>query len=691
MLLVTGILNPAKGQVPGTDTLKQIQSIDTLHQVQLSEVMISALRTPMNISTVPYGVSIQQARVNTQGLSLAENISGLPGGLEVDARYNFAVGDRITNRGFGARTQFGVRGVRIVEDGVPVTFADGQSNLEMIDLQDISYVELLKGPGSSLYGNASGGVLFLHSFPVNPDIAFSSVSSTIGSNGLIRWNGSIGGRLGDIHVIGNMTNFQYTGFRDHASATYYRGYLKLTSALSLSDDLQILAGYVHFSALNPGALTFQESIQNPGMADSSSVSNAAGQSGYQGQVSVVWKHQCKDFSFFRLTMYDVVRSVDNPIIGKIVVLPQNSGGMDFIYGFKTRVGGILIPWSTGAELAFRLNHRINYMNNAGDQGMVILNQDEQITGTGVYIQTLVPVSKDIDIQGSMRFDATYFGVTDWLKDTLNSGNSGGRTMDRLSPAGGLVYRVAKVLNCFINVSTSFETPTSTELANQPDHAGGFNPNLNPSHAVEFEAGMRGKIKSILNYDFTGYLINTKDELVPYQVPSAPGQDFYRNAGSTVHRGLEIAIGLTPLHLLTLTWSTSYINAIYTKYNAGGINYNGNEIPGINQIRSVAELRFHSRQGWYCSAIFQSFGTVYANDANSAKTNPYLLTDFSIGHEDLCFGHKWINTFRLLTGLSNVFDVKYITAVTVNAVQAKYYEPGPGRTVYINLIWAFGKS
>ncbi len=686
-----GFCQPAEAQVTGQVSNYQVQKIDTLHQVQVPEIIVSALRTPVNISSVPYGVSIRQVPVNTPGLSLAENVSGLPGGLEVDARYNFAVGDKITNRGFGARTQFGVRGVRIVVDGVPVTFVDGQSNLEMIDLHDISYAELLKGPGSSLYGNASGGVLFLHSLPINSEIAFASLSSTIGSNGLYRWDGSLGGKIWHSRIEGNFTKFQYSGFRDHASADYERSYLKFTSSLSLKDELQIQAGYVNFSALNPGALTLQASIQKPAMADSSSVSNAAGQSGYQGQFSAVWTHQGNNSSFFKLTLYDISRSVDNPIIGKIVVLPQNSGGLDFIYGLKTRIGGTMIPWSVGAEMAFRLNHRINYLNNEGAEGMIILNQDEQIAGTGIFFQTLVPVTKKFDIQGSVRFDAIYFGVTDRLTDTTNSNNSGSRIMDRISPSAGLVYHVAKSVNCFINISTSFETPTSTELANQPGHAGGFNPDLNPSHALEFEAGLRGKINTGLNYEFTGYSINTKDELVPYQVPSAPGQDYYRNAGSTARLGLEMSIGWQLLQLLTVTLNTSYINALYTNYIVGGINYNYNKIPGIDQIRNVADLRLHSQQGWYCSALIQSFGTVYANDANSARTNPYLFTNLVIGKEDLNFGNNWIKTLRFSAGISNVFNVRYITSVTINAAEAKYYEPGPGRSLYVNLSLLFGEK
>ncbi len=312
------------------NTLAQEQKTDTLPQIQISEAVISALRSPYKESSVPFSVATMLIRRNTRGLSLAEDVAGLPG-IEVNARYNFAVGDRITNRGFGARTQFGVRGVRIVVDDMPVTFADGQSNLEMIDLQDLSYVELLKGPGSSLYGNASGGVLLLHTNMPGTDPFNSYISSTIGSNGLARWNGSVGGIVGKTRVSGVITHFHYHGFRDHASANFNRGIIKLVSNLSKADFLQMHAGYVQVNALNPGSLTKAEFNQNIKAANPSSISNAAGQDGNQVEVAGTWKHQKDTGSLFKMTLYGIHRSVVNPIIGKIVVLPQYSGGVDAIY------------------------------------------------------------------------------------------------------------------------------------------------------------------------------------------------------------------------------------------------------------------------------------------------------------------------------------------------------------------------
>ena len=416
----------------------QVQNKDTLSQVGLQEVIVSALRLPFKESSVPYSVSVINANANTKGLSLAEDIAGIPG-LEVDARYNYAVGDRITDRGFGARTQFGVRGIRIVSDDMPVTFADGQSNLEMIDLQNLASVELLRGPGSALYGNASGGVLILHSNEISEDRFLSSISSTTGSNGLFRWNGLIEGTLGKTEVSGSYSDFQYDGFRDHASAEYKRAIFKLVSNLSPADNLKIQFGYVNFNSLNPGSLTKQEADQDPEKANPACIGNAAGQDGNQAQLAGIWKHRSDSSSLFKLTIYGIHRSVVNPIIGKVVELPQYSGGTVASYNSRIRLAGKFLEWSAGAELAMRFNDRKNYVNNGGQEGNLIINQEEQVIGPGVFVQGLFPATTKLNIDACFRYDLIYFGVQNQLIPDASANHSGGRIMKALDPSIGMIY------------------------------------------------------------------------------------------------------------------------------------------------------------------------------------------------------------------------------------------------------------
>ncbi len=661
----------------------QSQNNDSLPRVGLQEVVISALRLPINEGSVPYSISLMNVRPNTQGLSLSEALAGLPG-LEVNARYNFAVGDRITNRGFGARTQFGVRGIRIFSDDMPVTFADGQSNLEMIDLHNLSTVEFLRGPGSSIYGNASGGVLILHSLPLSNDHFLSSVSTTYGSNGLFQWNGSVQSKIHNTHIFINYSDFQYNGFRDHSSAEFKRLKLNIISDLTTNDNLSIQAGYVNFNSQNPGSLTKAEADSIPAKANPSSISNAAGQDGNQAQVNGTWKHTSDSNTLFKLTVYAIHRSVVNPIIGKIVVLPQYSGGIVAACNSALTVMGKSLNWSAGAELSMRFNNRKNYLNVSGQEGSIIINQDEQVIGSGIFLQAVYPATSKLSIDACLRYDLYYFAVQNHF-----AANTGSRDMNALNPSLGLIYRIFNFVSFFANVSTSFETPTSTELVNRPDGAGGFNPNLNPARALEYEAGLRGVINPLLKYDIAAYIIQTNDELIPFQVPATPGQDYYRNAGSTSRRGGELSFRFLPFSFMDLSYNLAYIDAHYKEFVVKGFDYSGNKIPGISGIHQVAELKLHPGKGTYLSFLAENHGKMYVDDANSATSNPHTTFDLGLGHEGLSFGQSKQFKLILSGGISNLFNANYITSVTVNAAAGRFYEPGPRRTFYLNARLDFG--
>lgn len=665
----------------------QIPDYDSLPKVGLPEVEISAMRLPFKESSVPFSISLLDIRENTMGLSLAENLASLPG-LQVNARYNYAVGDRITNRGFGARTQFGVRGIKIVFDDVPVTFADGQTNLEMIDLQNLSYVEFLRGPGSSLYGNSSGGVLLIHSRDISENTFRSSVSSAIGSNGLFRWVGSVEGRKGKTAMAANYTEFHYNGFRDHASANYNRVFIKSVTDLSQKDKLQIEAGYVKFNALNPGSLTKAESVSDPTAANPASVANAASQDGNQVQLSGSWKHRTGK-SGLNITMFGIHRSVVNPIIGKIIVLPQYSGGLVASFNSESSFLGKSVQWSAGSETALRFNNRKNYTNNNGVEGIISINQKEQVAGSGLFLQAHYPEAAKVSLDVCLRYDLNYFGVSNMMPAVENA--SGNRLMKSFNPSIGIIYHLFKDTRFFANISTSFETPTSTELVNRPGGAGGFNPDLNPAHAIEYETGLRGYLNPGITYDVAAYFIRTKNELIPFQVETAPGQDYFRNAGSTIRRGGEATLRFSPVAVMDLISTLTYIDACYKKFTVKGSDFTGNLIPGINHFHWDTELKCHNSKGFCFSIKMENYGKMYVDDANSESTKTYTLVDLIVGHDGLTLGKNWKKSFIFSGGISNLFNRKFITAVTVNASANRYFEPGPGRTIYVNLRFEIGKK
>lgn len=666
----------------------QAQNKDTLSH-QLSPVIIQALRTPVPENSIPYSIGFLKPTHNIQGLSLAESVGTIPG-LDVQARYNLSVGDRIINRGFGARTQFGVRGIQIILDDVPLTMADGQTNLEMLDLLDISSIELLRGPGSSLYGNSSGGVLKIYSVPI-PEAPYSlSLSSINGPDGLFRWSGSAGVSFPKSRVLGKYTNFRYHGFREYSSADFNRAQVKLHSNLSSSDVLTFQAGYVDFNAQSPGALTSSEVSLNPRLANPFSVSNKAGEEGMEVQLSASWKHRYNSESSLQTIVYDSYRYVKNRIAGKIIDLPQTDGGINILYRNNLSLFQRKMVWITGLDAAFRFNNRKNYVNLSGDEGKLFMNQNENVFNTGLFTQLFIPVTPNLNAALSLRYDRTSFGVKDLFKDSVD--NSGTRIMAAFSPSAGLIYRFDQSINLFANVSTSFETPTSTELANRPGRNGGFNPDLQPSRALGYETGLRGIILKQFRYDISAYVIHITDELIPFEVlPDVPGgQVYYRNAGSAVHRGFETSISWNVLPAIWIQTALTLIDAKFKEYTQDGVSYAGKKIPGISPRRISAVVNYHFPFPVTVSVQMLNAKSLPANDANTIYAPSYTLFNLNASYGEIAFGENRNITLVLGGGISNLFDKKYISAVTVNANANRYFEPGQERVFFLNARLDFKK-
>jgi iron complex outermembrane receptor protein len=651
-------------------------------------IIVIALRTPADRSLLPYSTTIAEGRSDITGLSLSDGVLTIPG-LQINDRYNFAVGDRITNRGMGARTQFGVRGIRVLLDDVPLTLADGQSTLEMVDPQEIASIEMLRGPGSSLYGNASGGVLLLRSrsLPAEPVRAFAG--TTTGASGLQKLGSNLSGTYGDVKIGGAYSNLRYDGFRAHSLAKVERETGRVTARLSSNDALSVSGGYVKFFALNPGSLTASEFANDPTQAAASSVKMNAYKDGYQEQLGATWKHVAED-GYRQLTLFGIGRNLFNPIVGKVIDLDRKAGGATVLWSERSSILDQPFEWSAGGDLNLQFDDRQNHRNNNGVEAELTLDQKEEVTAEGVFLQLSTALWKSVRAMGSMRYDRTHFAVTDHFINEKDPDDSGDRTMDAISPSIGLLYKLDTALSLFANLSTSFETPTTTELANRPDGAGGFNPDLKPSHTIGYEAGFRGSLTDLLTYDLALYYARVRDEMISFQVPDAQGRDFYRNAGSSVHRGGEFSIVLEPGDVLTARGSISVTDAYFDSYETTGKNFSGLKIPGIAPIRFAEELTYHAPWGLYLDGVAEEVGKTFVNDTNSAFANAYSVIGLRVGHEGISFGSKWKTTLAIAAGVNNIFDVKYASSVTVNAAAGRYYEPAPGRNFYLNVKLDFGQ-
>jgi len=661
----------AQRDTAASDTVPRHYGIDTL--------AVRVLRTPVAQLRAPFAVSVaggEAQRRARPGLALNEPLAGVPG-VQVENRFNYALGERISVRGFGARAQFGVRGVRVLLDGLPATLPDGQTNLNHVDVGSVERAEVIRGPASALYGNASGGVVRLSTVPAPPVPLGSEYRATTGADGLLRLQSSAAGTLGPFDYRASLTRLDYDGYRQHQTARNTLGGLNLGLRRG-ADAVRLAFTAVRYDAQNPGALTDSLLRVDRSQALANNVAQKAGERGHQGQLGLTWEHALGPGAL-EVTAYGLVRSVDNPIPVRYIDLERKAGGARAVLSGAL---GPLLRWTAGSEWEAQHDQRVNHENDAGARGALLLEQREHVTSAGGFAE-LSASSGPVDVLAALRYDHFRFSVADQLVTASDPDDSGARTMDAWSPMAGVSVQAAPWLAFYGNLATAFQTPTTTELANRPDGAGGFNPLLRPERTRSVEAGARAR-RADSWAELAVYRARVRDALVPFEVEGAPGRQFYRNAGEAIHQGFEASAGARPLAPLLLRAAYTYTDARFGEYVLGGTELRGNRVPGIAPHRVEASAFWSRGTGPFAGIDLRYGGRTPVADTDAAGTfaSPaYTTMDLRGGWVELRAGHVRLSPAG---GVTNVFDVRYNTSVVINAVRGRYYEPGPGRALYAGL-------
>ena len=658
---------------------------DTARVVPLDTVTVQVLGTPGPVLRAPFPVSVvQQAEIRQArpGLALSDALAGVPG-VQVDNRFNYALGERISMRGLGARAQFGVRGVRVLVDGIPATLPDGQTTLNHVDPAALGRAEVIRGPASALYGNASGGVIRLSTAPPPPAPLASEHRVLAGSHGLLRMETTAGGRSGAAAYRAYVSRLSYDGFREHASADNLNagGMLHLAPG---GDEVRLTFTAVRYDALNPGSLSDSLLRVDRGAAFARNVQQRTGEEGRQGQAGVWWRHPT-GAGALEVAAYALARSIDNPIPTAVIDLDRRVGGVRASWA----VDAGPLRWLAGAEVEGQRDDRLNFANQAGERGARTLDQRERVTSASAFAQgTAAPLPR-LEVLAALRYDRFRFSVRDRLVAPENPDDSGARTMARLSPALGVSFAAAPALALYGNVATAFETPTTTELANHPTGEGGFNPELQPQRTVSVEVGAKARLGSWAWLEGAAYRARIEDALIPFEVAGAPGRVFYRNAGRARHQGVEASAVLTPRPGWTARAAYTWTDARFGRYVVNGEDREGNPIPGVAPHRLDLSLLAAPERGPFAGVDLRRVSStpVADDDAEGRFRSPaHTLLDVRAGWEGARVAGVALSTFA---GVANLLDRTYNTSVTVNAFGRRYYEPGPGRTVYAGLRLSLG--
>lgn len=659
------------------------ESADSLSLVRAEPIAVTIVRDSLTFSDVPYAVTlIRQDRIQLArpGHSLEEALRGVPG-VQVDNRFNDALGERISIRGLGARSQFGVRGVKVVVDGIPATLADGQTVLNHVDLGSLGRVEMIRGPSSALYGNASGGVLRLETQAPSPLPVWQEFRTLAGSHGLYRVQSTTSGTEGPGAYLVSVARQGYGGHRDFSDAdnTHINGTARYETSRNV---FRVVVSAVDYEANNPGSLTDSLLSVDRDQAFSGNVGQDTREEGTQGQVGATWTRGIGEGAV-DVGAYLVSREIDNSIPPRIIDLDRLAGGVRV--AARSRVGGV--RWTVGLDIDLQRDQRRNHVNDGGSRGDLTLDQDETVTGLGFFGQVALPVADRIRALAGIRYDRVAFDVDDRLVGTGEPDDSGERTMDQLSPSAGIVFRLGSGFDVYANVSTAFETPTTSELANRATGAGGFNPNLKPQRSVGFEVGGRGGLGRQLTLGGALYTIQIDEALIAFQVPDVQGRDFFRNAGSTVHTGGEIAVDASLGRGASVQAAYTWVRATFDEFATPAGDFADNEVPGVTPHRMEVIISIERPSGWYTRWETRVVSRMAVDDANTAHSPGHGVTDVLGGYRGIRLRGVEVSPFF---GVTNVFDKEYNASVTVNSFGGRYFEPGPGRAGYGGIRIRFGR-
>ena len=662
----------------------------------LPTVRVTATREgPRAPLELPYAVTITHpdSLAALRRLGVDELLFAVPG-VSLANRQNPTQDPRVSIRGFGARSAFGVRGVRVLQDGVPVTLPDGQTPVDVLDLQGADRVDVVRGSASSLYGNAAGGVIDVRSAP--PALVSLAPYMRLIGGGESPTIGVLGasGTVNDLGYSGTLSQVSGEGYRRYSDqrATHAAARLELSPPRS-ANSVTLAARFLDVPlAENPGALTKAQFDTAPRMADPFSVRKQAGKTVRQGDLALTYGRALGERGTLDATVFGSGRTFANPLTFATIDVDRRSGGASLRASDLTFAGAHALRLSAGADAQWQHDDRREHENcvditlvsmdcptGASLRGNLTKDQLETVTSVGPFVRGELALAPSLLLSAGVRADAVKFAVDDHLVNANDPDDSGARTLHAVSPSAGIVWRASPLSSLYASVSSSFETPTTTELGNKPDGSAGINPDLQPQRTLTLEVGTKGILPLLgLRWDAALFQARARDELVPFDIPGGQGRRYYRNAGRTLRRGGELGVQADagPLSLQT---SYTYSRFRYQDYVVSGTSYAGNRIPGIPVHALATEASVRTGIITFSPTADAASGMM-VNDANSAETPGRVIFGTGVAGRF----HAGDAELSPMIAVQNLGDVHYVGSVNVNAAGGKYYEPAPGRALVVRL-------
>ena len=679
LFLVKGLLT---AQSDISDSSNAFEASDTL-RFELKPIQVVGFLNSKNPIETPFSISSltsRQLSFGQKGMSLGESMRSVPG-LFIMNDENFAQDIRLSIRGFGSRSAFGIRGIKLFVDGFPQTTADGQSQVDNINLSFIKSAEIIRGSSSSIYGNASGGViqLFTEPYPKQKQIK-SSIS--IGDFGYRNIQSSIADGANAQKYMLKISSKSYDGYRDNSEMNSININMKSLFELNQNSTLSMHYNYVDSPLSNdPGSLNKEQAEENRQSARIQNIQYQSGEKVLQHRLGASYKLKISNSSKLNILSFYTKRIFSNKLPfenGGQVDLKRSYWGLSAKYIIDNYFLKNPLSTTIGVDFSDQSDRRKRYNNIKGIRGSRVFDQLESFINKAFYFQQSYLLNdKIIVIWGSRWDDDKIESVDYYLFDGLGSGFT---NLKNTSPFIGMTYLFNNNTSIYTNFSNHYETPTLNELSNDPDSAsiGGFNSRLTPQVSNSFEIGLKGYVRDNLFYEFSLYRSKIDNEITSFELESSPGKTYYRNVGETQKEGIEVSLSTNLGNNIRADFGYTYSQFEFSNYIKNNQDLNGNRLPGLPQNLLNTDIYYINPKGYFMVMGFSRYSNIYLNDSNDQEAKPYSVLNFRIGNEFQIYGSR----LKIHVGVNNVLNEDYYSNLRVNAWGGRFYEPAPLANLYL---------
>lgn len=668
-------------------------------------IVVSATRTPAPIFDVPASISSvdgDTVRDSHLGVNFSESVGEVPGLVARD-RQNYAQDEQVSIRGFGARSSFGLQGLRVYVDGIPSTLPDGQGWVSNIDLNTVDHIEVLRGPYSALYGNSSGGVIQVFSQRGNSPAAVSA-EMVAGSFGQVRESTRATGSNGTVGYDMDLTHFATDGYRPHSAADRNFANIFLDATLDPDSRLTVvLNSAASPTAQDPLGLNRAQFETNPRSVDPAAVQFNTRKTFDQTQIGADYERELDATDVLELRLYgghrnaeqfEAIPSTTQSALtspGGVIDLGRDYEGVDLRWTRRMLVAQGPLTGTVGVSYDTLREAREGFLNFVGTvadpqygvAGQMRRNQANAVDDFDQYAQLLWQFLPSWSAMTGIRHSSVKFNSTDNPIPGVSAGDNNSIDYAADVPVIGVAFAVTADLRLYANAGRGFETPTLNELAYRPNGAAGINTALKAEHSDNYELGIETRNSPLGRAQATLFHIDTADEIVTQT--NTGGRAVYQNAGHTRRDGIELSWSKSLVQDTVAKLAYTYLNARYTDAYftcsttpcaaPNVLVAQGNAIPSIARSTLYADVGYIPIRGWQAGIGVQAASQRYVDDINSQAAPGYGIVGLRAGYR-LAYGALAFNAFARV---DNLLNRQYAGSVIVDETSLRFYEPAPDRT------------